>query len=78
MTSRFRLVITLFFLTSIEDRLRDRVDQLQFLFRGTGQLFDVLGNILSVEFGNTSVKQRLFFRCLWVMDDDFDRQVPPS
>ena len=70
--------MALFSLASIEDRLRDRVDQLQFLFRGAGEFFYVLGNILGVEFGNASVKQGLFFRCLWVMDDDFDRQVPPS
>ncbi len=69
--------LSLFSLAPIKNRLRDRVDQFQLLCRGTVQFLDVLRHIFGVEFSNMRVKQRLFSGCLWVMDDDFDKQVPP-
>ena len=58
------------FLAVIENGFCYRIDQFQFLFSGTIQLFYVLKHILSVEFRRLFIQLGLFFRCFRVMDDD--------
>ena len=58
-------------LAVIENGFRNRINQFQFLFGGTIQLFYVLEYILSVEFRHLFIQLGLLFGCFRVVDDNF-------